>query len=79
MMTANASIKANLFLHILVSSFRLRERNQTEPIDSINVLTINLDTEKDVSASFAIGRVGINLLRELKAYFHATAMYVPVY
>jgi hypothetical protein len=33
----------------------------------MNVLTINLDTEKDVSASFAIGRDGKNLLRELKA------------
>jgi hypothetical protein len=36
-------------------------------IDSINVLIINVDTEKDDSALFAIGRDGKNLLRELKA------------
>jgi len=39
----------------------------TEPNDSIYVLTISLDTNKGVCASFAIGSDGENRLQELKA------------
>jgi len=62
-----ASKKASNFWHIQLSSFRLQERSMTETIDSLNVLTINLDTEKDVAALVTIGQEGKNLFRKLKA------------
>jgi len=48
-------------------------------VDSINLLTINCDTKKDVWASVAVGRGGRNYLQELRAKFHATAIYVPLH
>jgi hypothetical protein len=45
----------------------------------MHLLTINLDTEKDLSASFTIGRDGKNLLRELQAWFHPKAIYISLH
>jgi hypothetical protein len=52
-------------LSITVSTLRLRESGEAAAIASINVLTINVDTEKDVPLSFTGSNVGKNLHQEL--------------